>query len=575
MTSIQLPRPQGKIGRKTGAAPGFWRRWRKPFHKNIYTKILFSNLTVFGLSLIAITSFSGLVVKQVIEDQLQQDLLRKAKRMNSAWQLAERMWKAESVDVQLRLKLDAESARRDWEKAKRLFRDGIISKTEYNRAETAYQREIAEQNSQKARSRQELLNFLTDLFNARAISIFDRSGNITATSAKPDMEPSGKVEPRFVAALDEGEIAIFQSLERETRRWSVYMAVIPLTSHSTAVENGILLEMRPSTLYFALNRMYLYLIAGGIVVLLVMVFNLVYLAMYISRPISRLTTAVAEISQGNDMVRVEGHPLDEINILAGQLDKLAGRLQKMRAEGKKMEEERAQLFTEISHELRTPLTSVQGFVEAIRDGMVPDPVLREKYLDTIHTQTIHIARLVDDILALGRLESGHLAVVKGPLDLIGLAQSVLVSFEAEAARRHTVLRLEKKVESAIVLGDVDRMEQIIRNLLKNAISATENGVIRVGVDLRPGEVELTVQDNGIGIAVEDLPHIWERFYRVKNRRGAQAQTQAKGTGLGLVIVKKLVQLQDGTIRVESQLGAGTIFTVSFPSFDPNQRLDKD
>lgn len=567
MTSTQLPRPPGETGRNARVAPGFRRMsgngWRKPFHKNIYTKILFSNLAVFGLSLIAIIAFSGLVVKQVIENQFQQDLLRKAKRINSAWQLAERMWKAESVDVQLRLKLDAESARRDWEKAKRLFRDGIISKAEYKRAETAYQREMAAQNSQQARSRQELLNFLTDLFNARAISIFDRSGNITATSAKPEMEPSGKVEPRFVAALDEGGIAIFRSLERETER-PVYVAVLPLTNHPAA-ENGILLEMRPSTLYFALNRMVLYLIAGGIVVLLVMVFNLVYLAMYISRPISRLTTTVAEISQGNDLVRVEGHPLDEINILAGQLDKLAGRLQKMRAEGKKMEEERAQLFTEISHELRTPLTSVQGFVEAIRDGMVPDPALREKYLDTIHTQTIHIARLVDDILALGRLESGQLAVVKEPLDLIGLAQSVLVSFEAEAARRHTVLSLEKTAESAIVLGDVDRMEQIIRNLLKNAIGAAENGVIRVGVALRPGEVELTVQDNGIGIAAEDLPHIWDRFYRGKNRRGGPAQ--AKGTGLGLVIVKKLVQLQGGTIEVESQLGAGTTFKMSFPSFD--------
>jgi signal transduction histidine kinase len=567
VTSTQLPRPPGETGRNARVAPGFRRMsgngWRKPFHKNIYTKILFSNLAVFGLSLIAIIAFSGLVVKQVIENQFQQDLLRKAKRINSAWQLAERMWKAESVDVQLRLKLDAESARRDWEKAKRLFRDGIISKAEYKRAETAYQREMAAQNSQQARSRQELLNFLTDLFNARAISIFDRSGNITATSAKPEMEPSGKVEPRFVAALDEGGIAIFRSLERETER-PVYVAVLPLTNHPAA-ENGILLEMRPSTLYFALNRMVLYLIAGGIVVLLVMVFNLVYLAMYISRPISRLTTTVAEISQGNDLVRVEGHPLDEINILAGQLDKLAGRLQKMRAEGKKMEEERAQLFTEISHELRTPLTSVQGFVEAIRDGMVPDPALREKYLDTIHTQTIHIARLVDDILALGRLESGQLAVVKEPLDLIGLAQSVLVSFEAEAARRHTVLSLEKTAESAIVLGDVDRMEQIIRNLLKNAIGAAENGVIRVGVALRPGEVELTVQDNGIGIAAEDLPHIWDRFYRGKNRRGGPAQ--AKGTGLGLVIVKKLVQLQGGTIEVESQLGAGTTFKMSFPSFD--------
>jgi signal transduction histidine kinase len=109
------------------------------------------------------------------------------------------------------------------------------------------------------------------------------------------------------------------------------------------------------------------------------------------------------------------------------------------------------------------------------------------------------------------------------------------------------------------------MEQIIRNLLKNAIRATENGIIRVGVGARQGEIVLTIEDNGIGIAPEDLPRVWDRFYRVKNQR--DSHMQEKGSGLGLVIVKKLVQLQGGNIDVTSQLGIGTTFSITFPSFD--------
>jgi signal transduction histidine kinase len=135
--------------------------------------------------------------------------------------------------------------------------------------------------------------------------------------------------------------------------------------------------------------------------------------------------------------------------------------------------------------------------------------------------------------------------------------------EAAASSNNTSIRLDRKAENVIVIGDVDRMEQIIRNLLKNAVRATENGAIRVGVEARPGEAILTIEDTGIGISPEDLPHIWDRFYRVKSHRGGNLQET--GSGLGLVIVKKLVQLQGGKIDVESQLGKGTTFSISFPS----------
>ena len=500
----------------------FWlitrRSLRKLFNKNIYTRILFTNVTAFVVGLIVLMIFSSLVVKQITYDQVQQDLLRKAKRVNFA----------------------------------------LLQQTDLT-----WGSQTARKSCDQTQGRQELLKFLADIFDTR-ITVFNKEGNIIGTSAEQEVVPGIKVEGKFIEMLARGETMVARAVDRETSL-PAFVAVVPMGNSEDVIEKGILLETKPANLDLAFNKMSLSLVIGGMVILVVFIFISVYLAMYISRPISRLATTVSEISRGGDVLSVEDQPLDEINALAGQLNKLSARLQKIQAESCKMEEDRARLFGEISHELRTPLTSVQGFVEAIRDGMVQDEALLEKYLDTIYIQTIHITRLVDDILVLSRLESGNITVEKLPVDLNALAQGVAMSMEDAANSRNTSILLEKKTENATVLGDADRMEQIIRNLVKNAIRATENGTIRVGVDNRQGEVLLTIEDNGIGIAHEDLPHIWDRFYRVRDQRGGYLQE--KGSGLGLVIVKKLVQLQDGSIDVVSQLGKGTAFCISFPSFD--------
>lgn len=496
----------------------FKRKLLEQFNKNLYTRILFTNVTVFIFALLAVTLFSGFVVKQAVYDQVQQELLRKAKRVNYALLQQKEL---------------------TWATAPRIHSSG------------------------QSAGQQDLLKFLADSFDAR-ITVFDRQGEIIGTSAEQEVVPGSKVDAIFNQLLARGEPAAVRQQDKETGQL-IISAVVPMGNNKDAIENGILLETKPANLDLALNSMRLYLLSGAMAILIIIIIVSVYLAMYISRPISRLATTVAEISRGSYVFNDDDQPLDEINILAGQLNKLTVRLQKIQAESCRMEEEKARLFAEISHELRTPLTSVQGFVEAIRDGMVQDEALQEKYLDTIYTQTVHISRLVDDMLVLSRLESGNITVEKLPVDLIALAQGVVVSMEGLAKSNNASIVIEKNAEKAFILGDVDRIEQIMRNLLKNAVKATENGTIRVGVKTRQDEVILNIEDNGVGIPPEDLPHIWDRFYRGKNQRG---NMQEKGTGLGLVIVKKLVQLQDGKIDVTSQLGKGTTFSLSFPAYKP-------
>lgn len=492
-----------------GAFLRFWHKTifflQKQFNKNIYTRILFINVVTFIIVLIVLMLFSDFLVRQVTYDRIQKDLLREAKRVNFA----------------------------------------LLQQTESQRE-----------------AQQDYLKFLAEILDVK-ITIFDMEGNIIATSAEQEVVPGSKIDKKFIEILGNSSVATAKKIDEDTDQ-PVYAAVVPMGNNKDEIKNGILLETVLSDLGRALSNMHLYMVVGGTVILLFIIFISVYLAMHISRPISHLTTTVTEISRGSFESDHKEQPLDEINVLGGQINKLAGRFQKMQTESRRTEEEKTRLFTEISHELRTPLTAVQGFVEAIRDGVVQDEALRQRYLDTVYMQTIHISRLVDDIMQLSRLESGNITVEKLPVDINALASGVAVSMEPAAKSVNTLIRLDQKTDTAIILGDADRIEQVIRNLLKNAIRATENGTIRIGIEMKQEKVVISIEDNGIGISPEDLPHIWERFYRIKNQ--CDEHVQEKGSGLGLVIVKKLVQLQDGSIEVTSQLGKGTTFQISFPFF---------
>ncbi|AOY78085.1 sensor histidine kinase [Clostridium formicaceticum] len=489
---------------------------RKQFNKNIYTRILFMNILCFVVCLAVLITIFDFAVKQVTYNQMQQETLRKAKQVNFALlKQNDLKWLGPFTD----------------------------------------QQDNDDDNQQK------VLTSLSDVFNAK-ITVFDREGNIVATSAKQEVVPGSQVEKKFIKTISDGEIITTKIIDNRSGELA-FIATIPMGDIKDTIENGILLEIKPPQINSDINRIQLYLIVGGIFMFLMVIFISVYQAMHISKPISRLATSIAELDSENYVIQEDEPALDEIKTLTSQLNKLNEKMQKVQEENQRGKEERTRLFAEISHELRTPLTSVQGFVEAIRDGIVQDKDLLDRYLEIIYTQTMHINRLVDDILQLSRLESGNISLEKVPLDLVTLAQGVVVSIGAMAQARNTSVVFEKNIERAMILGDIDRIEQVIRNLLQNAINATKDGEITVRVEILQHEVILMIKDNGIGISSEELPRIWDRFYRSKNQRGNGKLQQS--SGLGLVIVKQLVELHHGKIDVESQLGKGTVFYVRFPA----------
>lgn len=488
----------------------------KQFNKNIYTRILFTNVLCFVICLTALIVIFDFTVTQVTYNQIEQESLRKAKRVNFAL---------------------LEQNNSGW----------LIAPTNKSNNSTDNQ--------------QGLLKFLSEVFAAK-ISVFDGDGNIVATSAIEEVVAGTQVEKKFIDIISSGETISSKSIDKETGD-QVLSTAIPMGESKDAIINGILLEINLSNNDPTINKMRLLLLIGGIFILLIVIFISVYQAMFISKPISRLATAITELDSGNYVIQGEETPLEEVKTLTIQLNKLTKKMQKIQEQNQKVEVDRSHLFAEISHELRTPLTAMQGFVEAIQDGMVEDKDLLDRYLGIIYTQTLHINRLVDDILQLSRLESGTISLEKIPLDVVALVQGVIISMKPIAQPNNISILFEKNVEHAMIMGDMDRIEQVIRNLLKNAINSLENGEINVKVEISQNEVLLSIKDNGIGISSEELPRIWDRFYRSKKPRGNMKQQE--GSGLGLVIVKQLVQLHNGKIDVESKLGSGTIFYVRFPS----------
>lgn len=225
---------------------------------------------------------------------------------------------------------------------------------------------------------------------------------------------------------------------------------------------------------------------------------------------------------------------------------------------------RQDFVANVSHELQTPLTIIRGFTETLLDSQV-DETSRERFTRLIHEEANRMSRLVDDLLTLSRMEHHSLPFAVEGVDVAVLIDSVVSRLIPRAENVGLTLRTEIPSVVPLVLGDPDRLQEVIINLVQNAIQYTPTkGTIVVSCesDAVKEMVGIRVQDSGIGIPERDLPRIFERFYRVDKARSRASG----GTGLGLAIVKHIVELHHGRIEVNSVVGQGTRFTVWIPQY---------
>ncbi|NOY52194.1 MAG: hypothetical protein GXP58_01070 [Deltaproteobacteria bacterium] len=229
---------------------------------------------------------------------------------------------------------------------------------------------------------------------------------------------------------------------------------------------------------------------------------------------------------------------------------------------KRLEQVRRDFFDNVSHELRTPLTSITGYVETLREGALDRPEDAGRFLDVIHRQSHRLLAMIEDLLALSRIEQGaeRGGVKLGETDIAPLAERVLASCGKTAQEKGVILEHEVPPElSARINGRL--LEQALRNLVENAVKFSPEGKkVRVEAGMEGDHLRLCVTDEGPGIPREDLPRIFERFYRVERDRSREPG----GTGLGLAIVKHIALAHGGEVTVESTPGRGSAFTISLP-----------
>ncbi len=261
----------------------------------------------------------------------------------------------------------------------------------------------------------------------------------------------------------------------------------------------------------------------------------------------------------NFAIRVgSGHLGDKLNIRQGdELGQLATELNRMSARLASLDQERRAFLANVSHELRTPVSNVQVTAEALRSGAYQDPELRDRFFQTIEDETKRLARLIHDLLDLGRLEAGVTSLEKQQIDLQLLIEQAVRAMEPRMLAKGISIQLN--VMSIKLEGDPERLLQVLLNILDNAIKhSLPHSKILICNYIDGNQAAIDISDRGAGISETDMPHIFEQFYT------ADPSRQGSGTGLGLAIARRIVEAHEGNITANSILHKGTNFLIRLP-----------
>jgi signal transduction histidine kinase len=281
----------------------------------------------------------------------------------------------------------------------------------------------------------------------------------------------------------------------------------------------------------------------------------------LTRPLADLTVAADQMARGSYAIRVQVAAPDELHRLAATFNEMAAALERDVGEILRQEQLRRELVANVSHELATPLTMIQGYTEALNDGVVHDAHGRAETTRLIAREAARLRRLVDQLREVARYEADTQSLERTPVALAPLVDETLSVLSPAAERTEITVRADLPASLPSVYADADRLVEVLLNLLENALRHSPNGgTVEIGAAVEGGFVRLCVADSGPGVAPEERVRIFERFYRLDSARSSTTG----GTGLGLAIVKALVEAHGGTIRVESGPAGGALFSFTLP-----------
>lgn len=278
-----------------------------------------------------------------------------------------------------------------------------------------------------------------------------------------------------------------------------------------------------------------------------------FMSRSLTRPIEDISRAAGSFAKGDFASRTAVTGDSEIGKLGEVFNSMANSLARI-------EQNRRDFLANITHEIRTPIAAIQAMAEALHDG-VAGPELQNRYLETIVGQTRQMDKLVQELLDLAQLEAGELKIINIKLDISEQLASVCERFLPMLTEKNICLEVLESKDEVFVAADPMRLEQVMNNLVTNAVRHSPPGsVINIKADKGASFVTVSVIDHGEGIAAEDLPHIWERFYRAEKSRSRSGG----GSGIGLAVTRQLVIAMGGDITVESTVGKGATFSFTLP-----------
>jgi len=293
------------------------------------------------------------------------------------------------------------------------------------------------------------------------------------------------------------------------------------------------------------------LLLGGLVAIIIAFVLTFVLSRRITSPIGVLAKVARWLGRGDLSQRVQFKGRGEVGVLAQAFNSMAADLEHA-------EQLRRNMIADVAHELRTPLSNIRGYLEAIHDGVVESNAAT---IQSLSEEADLLSRLVDELQELSLAEAGELKLVYRVEDIAKLVKQAVNSWQPQVAEKGILLSLDLPRNLPLVNIDRQRVNQVLHNLVENAVAYTgKGGTITLTAEKQGDWVEISVSDTGRGIPAEDLPNIFERFYRVDRSRARATG----GTGLGLTIAKRLVEAHGGEIAVQSELGKGSRFSFTLP-----------
>lgn len=278
-------------------------------------------------------------------------------------------------------------------------------------------------------------------------------------------------------------------------------------------------------------------------------------------PLQELTAAAERVMEGNFEPSIPYRSADEMGRFCAAFEVMRVRLKQSLEAQAAYEQSRKTMIASISHDLRTPITSIKGYVEGLQDGFAQDPEKFSRYLTVIQNKTVQLDKRIEDLFQFSQLELGHVEMAFMEQSFAEMMETIVKPIETELKDRAVTFTVDRPFPSAYVHADSDRLDQVLGNLVDNAVKhGGENCSIALKASVDGDLIRISIRDNGCGIPEADIPYLFDLFYRGEKSRSREYG----GTGLGLAICKQIVQDHGGSIGVQSDLGKGTVFSFTLP-----------